>query len=296
MDPSTKSKRGRGRPRKNVEMAAVKPTEEKKEKKDENIVLFLALSDEESVDNQNDNQNDNHDNNQDNDSGEDNRFTTNDTETKNNAVDSISDSDSDSDSESEASQKMFGNKQLNVKMLIEEIKKRDQIINSLRSKAGSAINQYTASKRSNINYHCVQLADFKMGHGFVPQPTNIHCWWDGHGFDNLPVYIVSYFRKGIYYVFGNFCSFNCALKYNIKMLKDCSWGTRHALTISLKIKVTGNSAPIKFAGARELLQANGGPDTIKKFREDFSIITTNLRMNMPPIIPLVHVIEQDNKD
>ena len=110
MDSSKQIKRKRGRPRKNVERDETK-IEPKRDKKDENIVLFLALSDEDTSD------------------SEDNRFTVNDSDPKNgDAIDSLSDSDlgSKSDSESDTDEIFnMGNKQLDMKTLIEEIKKRD---------------------------------------------------------------------------------------------------------------------------------------------------------------------------
>lgn len=280
MDIGKTVKRGRGRPRKNAEKVDQKPKIEKKEKKDENIVLFLALSDEESDDSR--------------DSGEDNRFTVNDTETKNNIVDSISDSDTDSDSSEDAFN--TNNKQLTVKMLIDEVKKRDHIIANLRNKSGSVLSAYSSGKSSNINYHCVQMVNTDTGKSFAPKETKCDCWWCDDTFDDLPAYIVNYYRNGAYYVFGNFCSFNCALTYNIKMLKDFKCNTRHALTNSLRIKVTGNTSPIKFAGDRELLKSKGGKVTIEKFREGFSVMSSNLKMNIPPLIPLVHVIEERRRD
>ena len=278
------TKRGRGRPRKNMESSEQKTKEEKKEKKDENIVLFLALSDEKSED-----------------SGEDNRFTVNDTETKNDAMDSISDSDTNSNEISNVlsigNSNNFGNsdksnnKQLTVKMLIEEVKKRDVIIANLKNKTGSVLSNYATNKSSNINYHCVQTIHADTEKSFVPKVTDCECWWCDHTFNNLPAYIVNYYRSSTYFVFGNFCSFNCALKYNIKMLKDFKCDTRHALTNNLRIKVTNSSKPIKFAQERELLKSKGGKLTIEEFRHGFSVITENFKINMPPLIPLVHVIE-----
>ncbi|VBB18260.1 hypothetical protein YASMINEVIRUS_723 [Yasminevirus sp. GU-2018] len=274
MDSRQPVKRKRGRPRKNAEKVEPKP-EQKKEKKDENIVLFLALSDEES-----------------NDSEEDNRFTVNDdtATNKGRVVESLSDSDE--------SDEVFNvnNKQLTVKTLIEEIKKRDAIIANLRSKGGSVLSSYNSTKHSNINYHCVQVANMETGKEFVPTETECKCWWCDETFDNLPAYIVNYLRGGVYYVFGNFCSFNCALKYNIKMLKDFKCNTRHALTNNLRIKVTGETGPIKLAGDRELLRSKGGKCSVEKFREGFSVVTSEMRMNIPPIIPLVHVIEEGRRD
>ena len=318
------AKKKRGRPRKNSDKIEQKLTNDKKEKKDENIVLFLALSDEESEDSKNsDNAKDsvhdnvtkinpqatnnnfvktNHQTHQTNhqiitssvqsdDSGEDNRFTVNDTETKN-EVESISDSQSDDSGNIYNVQ----NKQLSVNMLIDELKKCRQTIAHLKSKGGNAMSSYNSSKPSNINYHCVQMINTDIGKTFVPKPNDCECWWCDDTFDDMPAYIVNNYRNGIYYVFGNFCSFNCALKYNIKMLKDFKFNTRHALTNSLRIKVTGITTPIKFAGDRELLLSKGGKISIDKFREGFSVISSNYKMNMPPLIPLVHVIEENRRD
>jgi hypothetical protein len=305
----TQPKRRRGRPRKNTSILSTKSKIDKNENDDdsknknkkrntENIILRMALSDDES-----------------NDTGDDNKFAPNDTDnrSKNMTIDSISDSDVDTeDNETHelenyggtvgASASVMGTatdnqNNVNIKMLIEEIKKRDMVINSLKSKnPNSALSAYASSnKQSNINYHCVQLIN-SVGSVYVPQPTSIKCWWCDDTFTNLPAYIVNFYKDGKYYVFGNFCSFNCATKYNIKMLKDYKCNTRHALTISLRTKVTGDSTPIKLAADRELLKSKGGTCSIEKFRQGFSIISPNMRINMPPIIPLVHVIEEDHKD
>ena len=76
------------------------------------------------------------------------------------------------------------------------------------------------------------------------------------------------------------------------MLKDFKCITRHALTNSLRLKVTGISTPIRLAGERELLESKGGTLSIEKFREGFNTISSLLRINIPPLIPLVHVIEE----
>jgi hypothetical protein len=283
MDTKQLSKRKRGRPRKNSEKQEQQSKVENKDKNSENIILFMALSDED--DDKDDDTDD------DKDSGEDNRFTVNDTETKNDFVESISDSADDSDNVYS-----LQNEQLTVKMLIDEVKKRDHIIANLRNKSGSVLSAYNTNKAAHINYHCIQVASTDNEKNFIPKPTNYKCWWCDESFENLPAYIVNYYRNCTYYVFGNFCSYNCALKYNIKMLKDFKVNTRHALTNSLRIKVTGNSQPIKFAGDREILKSKGGNISIEKFREGFSVMTSNMKMNIPPIIPLVHVIEDARRD
>src|SRR5205823_1357519 len=121
----------------------------------------------------------------------------------------------------------------------------------------SVMSAYNSSRQHNISYYGVQIADFRTGKKFVPKRTNVLCHWCSYGFKNLPAYIVGHLKDGCYYVLGNFCSFDCAATYNCVKLKDCSWVTRHALTNSLKVRVTGNNEPIKFAEDSELLEAKG---------------------------------------
>jgi hypothetical protein len=275
MDPSDQPvKRKRGRPRKNAEKIEPRSAENK-EKREENIVLFLALSDEDSQN-----------------SEEDNRFTVNDSEPRTGNVAPLSDEES-SDSNETVN---INDKQLSVNALIAEIKKRDAIITRLQNRGGSILSSYNNNKPTNIKYHCVQMAESATGNLFSPVVSKIECWWCDTLFDNLPAYIPNYYRNGIFYVFGNFCSFNCALKYNIKMLKDFKCQTRQALINNLRMRTTGNTAPIRLADERELLVSKGGKITIEKFREGFSVITPNMKINIPPLIPLVHVIEEGRRD
>ena len=255
-------KRSRGRPRKNAEHVSKVETlpttnETQITQLDENIVLFLDLSDEDNCENSKSSLKNESDN-----SSED----------INNIINTIY-----SSNEQNTNEQDFQN----------NILKNASRINNLSKHANKT--------HSNLIYHCVQLANCDSLEKFVPTKTNIECWWCDEEFDNLPAYIVNYYNQMIdtYYVFGNFCSFNCAAKYNIKNIKDFKCNTRHALIHSLKAKVTHDDSPIKLAPDRELLKSKGGIISIDKFREDFSVITENMRINMPPLIPLKHVIDNN---
>jgi hypothetical protein len=145
--------------------------------------------------------------------------------------------------------------------------------------------------KTQILYNCVQLN--KNNKSYNPTNTNIKCWWCDETFDNLPAYIVSNYKNGEYYVFGNFCSFNCAAKYNVVMLKDHKWNSRHALTNNLKNKIMDNNEPLKLAPDRELLVSKGGVLSIEEFREGFDSYGMFPKINMPPMIPLMHVINNN---
>lgn len=151
-----------------------------------------------------------------------------------------------------------------------------------------------SDQKNQYNYHCVQIVD-KEGDKFKPCVTDCRCWWCDESFDNIPAYLVNSYRDGNYYIFGNFCSFNCAVTYNLRSLKDFKCNTRHALTCKLRTQITGENNIIKFAGERELLKSKGGIMEIDEYRDGFSRIKTEMRMNIPPIIPLVHIVDQKNR-
>jgi hypothetical protein len=269
----TTQKKRRGRPRKNIDKT--ENIRLNKTKPEENIVVYFEISDDDIKSETN---------------KEDvNEHFNDDTDNDNNCFTANDDVNDDMNNEQQivlqtVSEIEPTNYQTTIKQLMDEIKLKDKIIANLKNK------QYNVNKLVNITYHYVQLAD-ETNNIFKPKNNNIKCWWCDEYFDNLPAYIVNYLRKETYYVFGNFCSFNCALKYNVKMLNDFKCGTRHALTNNLRIKVTNDDKQIKLAGDRELLKTKGGQYSIEQFRNGFSVVTEGMRMSMPPIMPLVHVIE-----
>lgn len=182
-----------------------------------------------------------------------------------------------------------GQKNPDIKRLLEEIRKRDELILSLKNKLGK---NTSLVKSSGINYHCVQLANTE-GKVFKPEKTDMKCWWCDEHFDNIPVYMPNNYKSGVYYVFGLFCSFNCAATYNLRMLNDYKCNARYALLNNLKYSITKDDTPIKLAPERELLKSKGGLYTIERFRDGF-VNMMNPQINMPPIIPLVHVIDDNN--
>lgn len=267
----------RGRPRKNIEKQ--RKIDQKKADDDENIVLYLALSDDDKI------------------GLSDNvpKYSASsltisedaDANTNNNNINKINTNDYSSDSSSDSVKKF------NPNLLIEEIKKRDKIINNLKNKKNITFN-----KTNNINYHCTILADNNTGEIFKPYNTGICCWWcDNSEFNTLPVYMPNHKKNNIYFIFGYFCSFECACIYNFVVLNDYKCHTRYALLNEMKFKITGSNSPIKFAPARELLRSKGGPLSIDEYRSGFTLI--DLHMSMPPMIqfvPLVHSIEEIYRD
>ena len=193
----------------------------------------------------------------------------------------------------------FNTKDHDVLLLLKHIRRRDAIISKLSTETSGSrrraikVNPLHSirgiAKNSNIEYHCT-IKHVDTDKHIVQQPTDLHCWWCDYSFSNIPVYIPQMYRNDVFYVFGNFCSFNCALRYNSE-LTDPKVRTRKVLLLNMKDKVLGPAVEIKPADRRELLQSKGGPLSIEEFREGFLPSTKSIDMDMPPMIPMTHVVK-----
>jgi hypothetical protein len=346
-------KRKRGRPRKNVEKNKVEDTVNNP--KEESIIMFMALSDDELFASDNNgkiknkkksnftgNESDNisddiiddmSDNLSDNilDSENANRFTVNESDVllNKNKIKSISNSscsdyhDIQCNSESDIDNELTEKEKIKVKEMVKkinrefqkkiitemnemkktnkilknEVNRRNEIIISLKNKIkinkkNLQINKINSNSNLNSNSNSNLVANSIVNsnprcsiNSIYFQKTNLSCWWCDHSFNWYPSYIVLFKNdndttKPIYVVYGNFCSFNCALKYNICMLRDFKCNCRHSLTLELKIKTTGNSDIVKLADNREMLESKGGDKTIDSFRENFIIIDDNCDLSV----------------
>ena len=68
----------------------------------------------------------------------------------------------------------------------------------------------------------------------IEKNNDLVCFYCTHSFDNEPCFIPEKYDKikKIYHVFGNFCSFSCASKYN-NSLGDYNVWSRNSLLISM---------------------------------------------------------------
>lgn len=207
------------------------------------------------------------------------------------------DSDNDQDVIQPVDYSKFNTKDHDVLILLKQIRRRDALISKLsnipnvKKSTSSKIDPFSNLKgfarSKNIGYHC-PLFDVNTEKEFIPKKNNIDCWWCDYGFDNIPAYIPQYYRDKKYYVFGNFCSFNCAFRYNNQM-KDSKVEKRDVLLKNLKNHCLGEDEEIRMAGDREILKKKGGPMEIEEFRACFH--TDVPVMDMPPMIPMMHVIK-----
>jgi len=137
---------------------------------------------------------------------------------------------------------------------------------------------------------------FDRSSGEWNEKTDIACWWCCHKFDHIPIGIPEFINKDRFYLFGCFCSFNCMMSYNLD-LNDYKIWDRQANIYQMKNRIDpNNKITIHPAPPRQTLQMFGGPLSIRDFRESFFILNKEFRCFFPPMISIIGIIEEDNRD
>jgi len=167
---------------------------------------------------------------------------------------------------------------------LEDLRKENLALKEELQKLSSDV-----SNISRVTSECmtmpVNCADSK---GFL-------CWWCCHDFDWPSVRLPHSLLCGTYYVFGNFCSFNCALAYNNSCSTDFEGPDREVLLYSLYAKVFPSlyQSPIIPAPPRETLSAFGGFLSIEDFRKSSTHLQTHVRVLTPPLRSLSFCVEKE---
>jgi hypothetical protein len=301
------SVRKRGRPRKNIiqntaNLPSIKNVNVKKISspiQDEEIILHLPLYDDD------DNEN----------SSEKNLFTMKDdsvfdifdtTKEVQKGLKSLSSIQNNSDSDSDESINFNTNNK--IKTLLLEIKKKDAYITKLKSNLAELKNDIYSdtvigitkeTKTKLLNLKLVNIKDDKY---IVVDKTNVACWWCTYNFDTMPCFIPDKYINNTYYVFGCFCTYNCALSYNIGMA-DYRVSVRTALIKKLYAEIfsvddKSLDNQLVMAPPKELLEkfSESGGLTIEKFRNKSSMCTKEYKLSLPPIIPLLPAMEEAQRE
>ena len=123
-----------------------------------------------------------------------------------------------------------------------------------------------------------------------PKHTNYDCLWDSHPFDNIPFGIPIKKENNILYLFGNFCSPECAAAYCFS-LNDNIWER-----YSLLNEIYGNNGPIRIANSKLLLKNFGGIYSIEEFRMLNINNCKKYKICLPPVLSLIPTLEETNID
>lgn len=152
------------------------------------------------------------------------------------------------------------------------------------------------------------MNDFKTW----PSSSPYVCWYDCHNFPwapvGIPEKIVYSDNSFVFSLYGNFCSFNCALTYlspsnNIddnacinthmdKVVCDDKYDKIQLLEMLAHIELnTPINSKIKRAGPRLALNIFGGPLTIDEYRQNFNTLT-EFHIYKYPIISINYNLEE----
>lgn len=120
--------------------------------------------------------------------------------------------------------------------------------------------------------------------------TDIHCWWCCHQFKSPPCQLPEKYFNNKFYVFGCFCSYNCALSYNLD-INDYKINERTTLLHYMYKRIYNKDINIKRSLPRQTLKIFGGILSIEKFRKN--LLNNDIKYNiiMPPLCSLIPLIE-----
>ena len=129
-----------------------------------------------------------------------------------------------------------------------------------------------------------------------PLSVKINCLWCCHTFRNIPIGIPEKYVKNKFYVYGNFCSFNCAAAhiFDSNTASIEKWEKYSLLNLLFKNLLNDDNLPkITLAPPKETLKIFGGFYIIEEFRAATSIERRTFNIVNPPMISIVPKIEEN---
>jgi hypothetical protein len=116
------------------------------------------------------------------------------------------------------------------------------------------------------------------------------CWNCCHPFHNIIYGLPLKYINNIFYIYGDFCSLECSMKYAYDNLKYKNVWELFSIINLYNKKFNKNMKPVKMAQSKLLLQKFGGHLTIEEYRENFNK-NELYTIQLPPIIPINHISE-----
>ena len=118
------------------------------------------------------------------------------------------------------------------------------------------------------------------------------CWNCCHSFHETVIGIPLKFHDGIFYIYGYFCSLECASRYVCeKFSEDNKLWEIISLINLYNHKINGDFSPINIAPEKLVLKKFGGSLTIDEYRSNFKKLV-EYNITIPPIIPIMHNSEK----
>lgn len=123
----------------------------------------------------------------------------------------------------------------------------------------------------------------------LPEKTEIACFWCCHSFQTGPYALPSHILDEVWYMYGNFCSSECATAYLFKERIDnhIQW-ERYALLNSLYGETKTGIRP---APPREVLRMFGGSMDISEYRAVIREKKLRIDVLTPPMVSIIQTMD-----
>jgi hypothetical protein len=123
----------------------------------------------------------------------------------------------------------------------------------------------------------------------LPDSTDVACFWDCHAFRGQPCVIPISIEEGIWRVYGNFCSPECAAAYlfNERLDSSVQW-ERYALLNRL---YADGEQSVRLAPPRTILRMFGGMLDVSEFRGIIGERRMRVDVMTPPMISIIQVMD-----
>jgi len=117
------------------------------------------------------------------------------------------------------------------------------------------------------------------------------CWWCRYNYSTPTVELPEHYYNNTFYNIGYFCSYNCAIAFNID-INDENVSKRHSLLHLHYIKTYNEHLCVKPSPSWKILKDYGGSIDIDEYRNNFIINKTNYLYLKPPIISRISYVEK----
>jgi hypothetical protein len=122
----------------------------------------------------------------------------------------------------------------------------------------------------------------------IPSSTEISCFWTTYPFEGIPYFIPVKEENGIYTVYGNFSSPQCALAYLLNEHLDSHVRWERMSLLHRMYKIRGRIYP---APPRESLKKFGGPYSIEDYTKIMNDGRVRIDIHMPPLISILGALD-----
>lgn len=125
----------------------------------------------------------------------------------------------------------------------------------------------------------------------IPETTSTACFWCAHPFTWKPSVIPEREEKGVYRIYGNFCSPSCAMAFLLNESLDTHVRWERIALLHRLYGKNYKSHRIFPAPTRESLTLFGGPVTIEQYRATIEQEKIRIDIQTPPMVSILGSID-----